>query len=77
MGQPNYEPEDEACNCEGIEPEWEWDDEDEVYRCTGCNAEQQSDTMPTCKICGKDYQIYGDPETNICDDCVEVQEKVL
>ena len=36
--EPFGEPEDEECQCEGIEPEWEWDKEEGVWKCQGCGA---------------------------------------
>ena len=31
---------DLPCDCEGCAPEWEWDEDEEVWKCTSCGAIQ-------------------------------------
>lgn len=36
--QPTYEPEDDNCTCESLDPEWEWSEDELQWVCTGCGA---------------------------------------
>lgn len=42
MSEPFYEAEDVGCACNesGVESEWEWDEVQECYVCTGCGEVQ-------------------------------------
>ena len=38
--EPDFEPEDIGCHCEGMESDWQWDGNQGVYICSGCGAIQ-------------------------------------
>lgn len=41
LKEPWYECDySQTCNCDETEPEWEWDEEQECYVCTGCGDVQ-------------------------------------
>lgn len=42
MGEEWYDSEDTGCQCTecGVDSEWEWDEEQDCYVCTGCGDVQ-------------------------------------
>ena len=47
MSEPDYEAEDVGCNCQSddpkelsVESEWEWNEDQGCYICTGCGTVQ-------------------------------------